>query len=98
MGGLAVGRLEGDPRTKCLWIVSTKDPAERRNVKWPSKFKIVGDPLRLVNERGEEVARVGDLVHIGGGAGDASTRIEPECRVGRYTIIAHEVERVASPS
>lgn len=97
MGALLAGRLDGDPRTGCLWVTSTRDREVRQTVKWPSKYKIVGGPLRLVDERGNEVARVGDFVHVGGGSGGRHTRVDPECKVSRGIFIAHDVERVESP-
>lgn len=44
MGALLIGKVDGDPRTGCIWVVSTQNPAVEIAAKWLRKYKIVGNP------------------------------------------------------
>ena len=69
---LAAGRVGGmvvDDRA-CFWIEPLDSGAVEADwtaLVWPNGFGAVDDPLRLLTPDGQEVARVGDLVELGGG-------------------------------
>lgn len=82
------GRLQGSPHIDggCVWL---EDAGSRFAVLWPPGYSARFDPLRLVNERGDVIAREGDLIRSGGG-----NYIEPMERCG---VAGDHVLRLQEP-
>lgn len=93
---LAVGRLGGtvvDGRA-CLWIEPTapggEDPV-RTALIWPYGFRALDDPLRLLTPDGQLLARVGDVVELGGGGPPVDyvpTSQQEPCQIGRIFSVS----------
>ena len=68
MNALITGRLSGrtDPQhaRACLWIAEGQD---RAVLLWPSGYWAENNPLRILNQSGKVIGRVGDQVSLGGG-------------------------------
>jgi hypothetical protein len=101
MDALYEGRLAGDVKSGCVWLV---DPYERLTVIWPNGFSVRWDPLRVYRPGGELLAREGDLLRMGGGRlGSfawekwASDPVK-HCRVSEDVWLAANVERIQANS
>jgi len=82
------GRLRGSPDVDggCVWL---EEARLRFAVLWPQGYSAQFDPLRLINERGEVIAREGDLIRAGGG-----NYVEPMERCG---VAGDHVLRLQDP-
>jgi hypothetical protein len=65
-------------------------------VSWPKELTIRSKPLGLVDHRGRVVARVGDLLHIGGGSAPRDHPMDPRCRVSDSIFVANEINNVTA--
>jgi hypothetical protein len=93
---LAVGRLGGtvvDDRA-CFWIEPTASggvDVVRTALIWPHGFRAVDDPLRLLTPDRQSVARIGDLVELGGGGPPVAyvpTSQQDPCQIGRIFSVS----------
>lgn len=96
-------RLDGDPELNggCLWLELTRDapgggdPAgTRTSAIWPYGFRGYRDPLRLVGPDGRLVARVGDVLSVGGGSPPVGYVIPPAqdpCGTGQVWAVSEVV-------
>lgn len=87
-GGILAGG-EIAPGQYCLWVV---DRGEVVPVIWPRGYKARLNPLELINEIGEVVASVGEIVEIAGG--DVACDPGQPCAMGKsFAFSAHKVRR-----
>jgi hypothetical protein len=62
------GRLGGQINadgTACFWLFS--DGEDRNALQWPTGFSARGNPLRIVDQNGNLIGTVGEVVSLGGG-------------------------------
>lgn len=78
LGALLVGRLQGDAVHRCAWIGTRGEGVQ---VRWPRRYRIRFEPLRVEDARGRIVARWGDWIRMGGGIVDRYRPI-PTCPGG----------------
>lgn len=90
------GTLRIDAIDGCAWVEVPSDLASEKevmSVAWPTGFGVVDTkPAELVNGDGNLVAREGDLVQLGGGAGVPQT--PDRCGVSEQVWFAHTVNRI----
>lgn len=74
------GRLEGDAKTGCVWIVPSEPipEGERIAVVWPRGFSAEWEPLRIYREGGDLVAEERDSIVTAGGFTTTSRELVPE--------------------
>lgn len=95
-------RLGGDPYLNggCLWLESAQDPpggvspGTRTSAIWRYGFRAFRDPLRLVGPDGQVVARVGDILSLGGGSPPVDFVVPPEldpCGTGQVFAVSEVV-------
>jgi hypothetical protein len=91
-GTLAGGRVGSGEY--CVWV--TRESGEAIPVVWPAGFRARLDPLELLNAEGAVVARAGDKLSVGGGAGP----VEPgdPCSLGEDGAFYVMDEIPVSPS
>jgi hypothetical protein len=53
----------------CAWVGDEQAPTL-----WPPGYAVLDNPLRLLDEKGETVAKDGDMVTVGGGYGQSNLR------------------------
>lgn len=73
------GTLAGDVTAKgmaCFWLVTSSDSAI--GLLWPPHYSARGNPLTIYNEKGSQVAKVGEDVSLDG----ATTAPETVLRTG----------------
>jgi len=90
MDALATGTLGGARHGGgvCFWI---EQGTTRMALVWPYGFGALDDPLRLVGPDGQDLARPGDHVELGGGALPGETPPRPEddpCGLGKVFIVS----------
>jgi len=66
-----VGVLRGGPDAEGIYRVWAESGGTRAHLVWPSGFVAWLDPLEVVDRDGRVVAREGDVIQVGGGAGAA---------------------------
>jgi hypothetical protein len=78
--GMSDVNVTVDPSSKCVWIESE---GSRIAALWPAGFYARLEPLRIYNDKQQEVFREGKRRDIGGGPSSVHVdRIPKECRVG----------------
>jgi hypothetical protein len=90
MDALATGSLGGARHGSgvCFWI---EQGTTREALVWPYGFAALDDPLRLVGPDGQDLARPGDHVELGGGALPGETpprRQDDPCGLGKVFIVS----------
>jgi hypothetical protein len=68
MTALVRGTLESDG--KCFWLGAVHGypgPKMHKYILWPYGYTARSNPLRVLDESGRVLARVGDQVNLGGG-------------------------------
>lgn len=95
-------RLGGDPDQNggCLWLEAPYaapadgDAGSRLSAIWPHGLRAFRDPLRLVGPDGQVIARVGDILSVGGGFPPVDYVIPPEfdpCGTGQVFAVSEIV-------
>lgn len=86
-GGFAYeGRLR--ETAGCLWL---DDGAAGLNLLWPAGYRLRSDPVAVISDQGEVVARIGDEVFLDG-APIENALVLPGCALRRGAAIAQIVE------
>jgi hypothetical protein len=87
-GGVLHGRDLGDHA--CFWLGSGENAFA---LAWPAGFAAAADPLRIVGPDDQDLAAVGSVVALGGGAfpGYVPTPIQDPCEIGQLFVVSSVV-------
>jgi hypothetical protein len=72
------GVLKGAADSSGKYYVWVESAGIKTHVVWPAGFTALLDPLEIVDADGKVVAREGDVIEVGGGAGSAKHALPDE--------------------
>jgi len=85
--------VDGD----CVWVEDTNVEIDKEafNVLWPAGYRARGQPIEIIDARGEVIAREGDAVSFG--VGDMELVVIPGCPVRRVLLATELVDVNGQP-
>ena len=81
----------------CVWVEDANVEVDKEtfNVLWPAGYRARGQPIEIIDARGEVIAREGDAVSFG--VGDMEQLVIPGCAVRRVLLATELVDVNGQP-